>query len=151
LGPLITMITWTGRPWGRSKITNASGNQIHQGARVSNGRIVSPGNGVNVDGSDCVVSGLNITIGGGGIGFNIEHGQYNRIQNCVVNAPNDQPLGNEGCAAFWLFLASYNTIQNCVLTGVFVDTIIEDDQAGTFVTVVGDNTFTGIRFANPTP
>jgi hypothetical protein len=29
LGPLITMTTWTGRPKGRSKITNGSSNQIH--------------------------------------------------------------------------------------------------------------------------
>jgi hypothetical protein len=34
--------------------------------------------------------------------------------------------------------------------GIYVDTIEEDDQAGTFLTVIGDNTFSENEFANPT-
>jgi hypothetical protein len=61
------------------------------------------------------------------------------------------PTGQTGRAAFNLFLASHNTIPNNTLAGIYVDTIQEDDQAETFLTVVGDNTFTGNQFAGPTP
>jgi hypothetical protein len=61
------------------------------------------------------------------------------------------PTGQTARAAFGVFPASRNTIQNNTLAGIYVDTIEEDDQAGTFLTVIGDNTFTGNQFANPTP
>jgi hypothetical protein len=48
------------------------------------------------------------------------------------------------------FVASNNLFQNCTLEGTFTDTILEDDQAGSLATVVGNNTWTGIQFANPT-
>jgi len=55
--------------------------------------------------------------------------------------------GQTGRAAFSLFLTSYNTIQNNTLTGVYVDTIEEDDQVGISATAAGDNTFSENKFA----
>jgi hypothetical protein len=53
-------------------------------------------------------------------------------------------------APFSLFLTSHNTIQNNTLTGTFGNTIEEQDQGGPSFIVVGDNTFSGNQFANPT-
>jgi hypothetical protein len=114
---------------------------------VSNGQIVAGNTGVIIFGSSCLVNGLNITTSQSGFGIEIEHGNFNRVHSCVLNVPT----GQTARAAFDLFLASHNTIQNNTLTGVYVDTIEEDDQAGTFATVIGDNTFSGNQFASPTP
>jgi hypothetical protein len=130
-------------------VGNDTNNPTLTNVRVSNGKIIAA-SGITIGGSDCLVSGLNITIGTSGIGVNLSHGNFNRVHDCVLNAPNGSPLGNQARAAFELSLASHNTIQNCILIGIYVDTIEEDDQAGTFATVIGDNTFSGIQFANPT-
>jgi hypothetical protein len=110
-------------------------------ARVSNGRIVAAGSGVAISGSECLITGLNITTNF--IGFNIDHGQFNRVQNCVLT-------GQQARTPFSLFLTSHNTIQNCTLAGTFLDTIEEQDQAGAAYTVIGNNTFSGIQWASPT-
>jgi hypothetical protein len=115
-------------------------------AYVSNRQIVVAGYGVIIYGSSCLVNGVNITVGASGIPIVIEHGNFNRVHSCVLSAAT----GQTARAAFSLFLTSHNTIQNNTLTGIYVDTIQEDDQAGTFATVVGDNTFSGNEFANPT-
>ncbi len=113
--------------------------------RVSNGRIVAGGYGVIIDGSSCLITGLNITVGQSGYGFSIEHGQFNRVHSCILT-------GQQGAnTAIGLFLASHNTIQNNTLAGVYSFTIDEQDQAGSTFTVVGDNTFSGNQFASPTP
>jgi hypothetical protein len=113
---------------------------------VSNGQIVAAGYGVIIYGSSCLVDGLNVTIGQSGTPIEIEHGNFNRVHNCVLSAAT----GQTARAAFTLFLTSHNTIQNNTLAGIYDDTIQEDDQAGTFATVVGDNTFIGNQFASPT-
>jgi hypothetical protein len=128
-------------------VGNNSGNATLVNAHVSNGRIVAAGLGIGILGSYCLVNGLNITMSQSGISIEIEHGNFNRVQNCVLSVAT----GQTGRAAFGLFWASHNTIQNNTLTGNYVDTIWEDDQAGTFLTVVGDNTFSGNQFGNPTP
>jgi hypothetical protein len=128
-------------------VGNNTGNATLVNAHVSNGRIVAAGLGVGIFGSYCLANGLNITMSQSGISIEIEHGDFNRVQSCVLTVAT----GQTGRAAFGLFWASHNTIQNNTLTGNFVDTIWEDDQAGTFLTVVGDNTFSGNQFANPTP
>jgi hypothetical protein len=115
-------------------------------AHVSNGRIVAVADGVIIYASSCLVNGLSITVGATAIPIVIEHGNFNRVNNCVLSTAT----GQTGRAAFSLFLTSHNTIQNNTLTGVYVDTIEEDDQAGASVTVAGDNTFSGNQFANPT-
>lgn len=121
--------------------------------RVSNGRIIAApagGIGVQLAGSSCLITGLNITVGQGtgfvGEGFLIEHGQFNRIHSCVIT-------GQQAALAFDLFLTSHNVIQNNTLVGTFVDTIEEQDQVvgANTVTVAGDNTFNGNQFASPTP
>jgi hypothetical protein len=122
---------------------NNSGNATLINARVSNGQIVG---GVGLSGSECLITGLNITVGQSGFGFNIEHGQYNRVHDCVLT-------GLQGARTpFSLFLTSHNTIQNCTLAGTFLDTIEEQDQVvgSSILTVVGDNTFSGIQWASPT-
>jgi hypothetical protein len=113
---------------------------------VSNGQIVGAGYGVTIYGSSCLINGLNITVGASGIPIEIEHGNSNRVHSCVLSSAT----GQTGRAAFSLFLTSNNTIQNNTLTGVYVDTIEEDDQAGISATAAGDNTFSGNEFANPT-
>jgi Right handed beta helix region len=115
-------------------------------ARVSNGRIIGS-YGVVIYGSDCLITGLNITISESGSGIDIKNSQFNRVHNCVLSVAT----GQTGSSAFNLFLASHNTIQNNTLAGIYVDAFCEDDQAGTFATVVGDNTFSGNQFAIPTP
>jgi hypothetical protein len=111
-------------------------------ARVSNGRIVTTGYAITITGSDCLVTGLNLTVGQSEFGFNIEHGQYNHVHDCVLT-------GQHARTPFSLFLTSNNVIQNCTLVGTFLDTIEEQDQAGT-ITVVGNNTFSGLQWAKPT-
>lgn len=113
---------------------------------VSNGRIVAAAYGVKVYGSSCLLTGLNITVGASGIPIEIEHGAFNRVHSCVLSATT----GQMGRAAFGLFWTSHNTIQNNTFAGIYMDTIWEDDQAGTALTVVGDNTFSGNEFARPT-
>ena len=105
---------------------------------------IAAGLGIQINGSFCLVNGLNIT--SQFIPVEIEHGNFNRVQSCVLSAATGQ-TANE---AVGLFLTSHNTIQNNTLTGIYVDTIQEDDQAGASVTVAGDNTFSGNQFANPT-
>jgi hypothetical protein len=115
-------------------------------AHVSNGQIVVAGYGVIIYGSSCLVNGLNITVGASGIPIQIEYGNFNRVHGCVLSVA----AGQTAREAFGLFLTSNNTIQNNTLTGIYVDTVQEDDQAGTSATVVGNNTFSGNAFANPT-
>jgi hypothetical protein len=119
--------------------------------RVTNGGIVAAGEGIRIYGSYCMVSGLTITIGEGGYGIDILQGQFNRVANCVIIgvSPTPGPL-QHARAALTTFVASNNAIQDCTLEGIFTDTILEDDQAGSFATVVGNNNWTGIQFANPT-
>lgn len=122
-----------------------------ENVRVHNGTIVAANQGVGIFGSYCVVRGLTITAGESGYGINIEQGQFNHVAGCVIIgvSPTAGP-GQSARAALTTFLASNNVIQNCTLEGVFVDSILEDDQAGSNATVVGNNTWTGIQFANPT-
>jgi hypothetical protein len=68
-----------------------------------------------------------------------------------MKAQSGSPTGNFARAAFWLSWTSHNIIQNNTMNGVYSDTIMEDDQALTYLTVVGDNTFSGNQFASPTP
>jgi hypothetical protein len=128
------------------EIDSTNNNAPVVNVHVSNGQIVAHAYGVKVYGSSCLVTGLNITVGASGIPIEIEHGNFNRVHSCVLSATT----GQMGRAAFGLFWTSHNTIQNNTLTGVYVNTIWEDDQAGTAFTVVGDNTFSGNEFANPT-
>jgi hypothetical protein len=121
-----------------------TGNATLVNAHVSNGQIVAAGVGIQISGSSCLVNGLNIT--SQFIPVEIEHGNFNRVHSCVLSAAT----GQTGRAAFSLFLTSHNTIQNNTLAGVYTDTIEEDDQAGIDFTAVGDNTFSGNEFANPT-
>lgn len=116
-------------------------------AHVSNGLIVAGAQGVLNFGSSCLVNGLNIEVSASATPIVIEHGNFNRVHSCVLSAAT----GQTARAAFSLFLTSHNTIQNNTLVGIFVDTIQEDDQAGASATVIGDNTFSGNQFANPTP
>lgn len=109
--------------------------------RVSNGKIVN--GGVSIYGSECTVTGLNITVPQGGYGITIEHGPYNHVSNCVLT-------GQDSNYAFSLFLTSHNTIQNCTLVGTFRFVVDWEDQAGAAYTSVGDNNFSGIQWANPT-
>jgi hypothetical protein len=113
---------------------------------VSNGQIVGASYGVTIYASSCLINGLNITVGATGTPIIIEHGNSNRVHSCVLSAAT----GQTGSAVFSLFLTSHNTIQNNTLTGVFDDTIDEDDQAGISATAAGDNTFSENEFANPT-
>jgi len=115
-------------------------------ARVSNGRIVA-GLGIANYGSDCLITGLNITVGtlynGPSTGIATYLGQFNRVQNCVLT-------GQQGAEyAFSLFGTSHNTFQNCTLAGAFSFTISEQDQTGN-ATAIGDNNFSGIQWASPT-
>jgi hypothetical protein len=132
-------------------VGNNTNNLTLVNVHVSNGQIVAGNLGVGIFGSSCLVNGLNITVGTGGIPIEMEHGNFNRVHSCVLNGPSGQPVGNNARAAFALFLTSHNTIQNNTLAGVYIDTIQEDDQAGASFTVVGDNTFSGNQFASPTP
>jgi hypothetical protein len=116
-------------------------------AHVSNGKIVAANQGVAILGSSCLVNGLNITVSSSGTPISIKNGNFNRVNSCVLSAAT----GQTGSAAFSLFLTSHNVIQNNTLAGIYSDTIQEDDQAGAFGTVVGDNTFSGNQFASPTP
>ena len=100
-------------------VGNHSGNATLVNAHVSNGRIVAAGLGIGIFGSYCLVNGLNITMSQSGISIEIEHGDFNRVQSCVLTVTT----GQTGRAAFGLFWASHNTIQNNTLTGNFVDTI----------------------------
>jgi hypothetical protein len=111
--------------------------------RVSNGRIVTADYGVQIYGSYCLVTGLNNIIGSGGYGIEIEHGNFNRVSNCVLT-------GQQSNYVFSLFLTSHNTVQNCTLAGTFLDTIDKQDQAGAAYTVIEDNNFSGIQWASPT-
>jgi hypothetical protein len=115
-------------------------------AHVSNGQIVAGAQGVVIFGSSCLVNGLNIGVSASGTPIVIEQGDLNRVQGCVLSAAT----GQTASAAFSLFITSHNTIQNNTLARIFVDTISEDDQAGASATVIGDNTFSGNQFANPT-
>jgi hypothetical protein len=127
------------------------GNNVH----VYNGRIVASDSGVVISGSYCLVNDLNITIdagssaagspAAGGLPIVIEFGNYNRVHNCVLSVV----AGQKGQAALHLFVTSYNSIQGNTLLGTYTDTIIEDDQKGSGVTVLGNNTFSGNKFANP--
>jgi len=128
-------------------VGNNTGNVTLVNAHVSNGQIIAANLGVGIFGSSCLVNGLNIMVGSSGIPIEIEHGNFNRVQSCVLSVAT----GQTGRAAFGLFWASHNTIQNNTLTGIYTDTIWEDDQAGPFLTVLGDNSFSGNQFANPTP
>jgi hypothetical protein len=128
-------------------VGNNTGNATLVNAHVSNGKIVAAGLGVQISGSSCLVNGLNITSGPSGTPIEIEHGNFNRVQSCVLSVPT----GQTAPSAFSLFLTSHNTIQNNTLTGIYVITVEEEDQAGTSLTVVGDNTFSGNHFASPTP
>ena len=117
-------------------------------ARVSNGTIIVNGGGgaVKISSSYCLVNKLNITVAAGTTAIELDRpGNYNRVLNCMVSGPT----GQSNTAAFFLFLTSHNTIQNNTLAGTGSDTIIEQDQAGA-LTVAGDNTFIGNKFANPT-
>lgn len=114
--------------------------------RITNGAIVAAGEGITMYGSYCMVSGLTITTSF--IGIEILQGQFNHVADCVIIGPSLFP--QHARAALMTTLASNNAFQNCTLEGVFIDSIQEDDQAGSFATVVGNNTWTGIQFANPT-
>jgi hypothetical protein len=115
-------------------------------AHVSDGQIVAGNLGVGILGSSCLINGLSITVSQSGTPIQIERpGNFNRVHSCVLSAAT----GQTGRAAFSLFLTSHNTIPNNTLTGIYSDTIEEDDQAGTSATVVGDNTFSENEFANP--
>jgi hypothetical protein len=113
---------------------------------VSNGQIVGASYGVTIYASSCLINGLNITVGATGTPILIEHGNSNSVHSCVLSAAT----GQTGSAVFSLFLTSHNTIQNNTITGVFDGTIDESDQVGTAAIAVGDNTFSGNEFANPT-
>jgi hypothetical protein len=112
---------------------------------VRNGSIVG---GVMMESDCCFLDGLNISVQANGIPVVIEFGNYNQVRNCVLSevAPSPQ----SGYAVFLLNRTSYNIIQNNTFKGIFGNTIIEDDQRAVD-TVVGDNSFSGNRFANPTP
>jgi hypothetical protein len=112
-------------------------------ARVSNGRIIAS-YGVTIYGSDCLITGLNITVSPSGGGINIKNSQFNRVHDCMLT-------GQQAETAIGLFLASQNTIQNCTLAGSFLDTIEEQDQVNGANTVIGNNTFSGIQWTIPTP
>ena len=128
-------------------VGNNTGNATLVNAHVSNGKVVAAGLGVQISGSSCLINGLNITSGPSGTSIEIEHGNLNRVQSCVLSAATGQTAGS----AVGLFLTSHNTIQNNTFAGIYVITIEELDQAGTHLTVVGDNTFSGNHFASPTP
>jgi hypothetical protein len=126
-------------------VGNNTGNTTLVNAHVSNGKIVAAGLGVQISGSSCLINGLNIT--SQFIPVEIEHGNFNRVQSCVLSAATGQTAKE----AVGLFLTSHNTIQNNTFAGIYAITIEEDDQAGNSLTVVGDNTFSGNHFASPTP
>ena len=117
--------------------------------RVTNGAIVAAGEGIKMYGSYCMVSGLTITTSF--IGIAILQGQFNHVANCVLIGVSTTPGPLQHArTALMTTLASNNAFQNCTLEGIFTDTIVEDDQAGSFATVVGNNTWTDIQFAQPT-
>jgi hypothetical protein len=117
--------------------------------RLTNGAIVAAGEGIKMYGSYCMASGLTITTSF--IGIEILQGQFNHVANCVIIGVSlTPPPLQHARAALMTTLASNNAFQDCTLEGIFLDSIVEDDQALSFATVVGNNTWTGIQFANRT-
>jgi hypothetical protein len=124
-------------------ISFAAGGLPIVNVRVSNGRIIGS-YGVVIYGSNCLITGLNITVSPSGGGIAIKNSQFNRVHDCVLT-------GQQAHSAFDLFLSSQNTIQNCTLTGSFLSTIGEQDQVNGAYTVIGNNLFSGIQWTIPTP
>ena len=128
-------------------IGNKTGNPSLLNAHVYNGKIVSGNVGVGISGSSCLVNDLNISVGQSGTPIWIEHGGYNRVQGCVLSVPT----GQTGRSVFNLFLTSHNTVLNNTISGIYYETILKDNQAWNYGTMVGDNNmFTDNEFANPT-
>ena len=138
--------TVTGRITIEGHIGNNTGNPSLLNAHVYNGQIVSGKVGVVISGSSCLVNDLNITVGQSGTPIWIEHGSYNRVQHCVLSVPT----GKTGRSVFNLFLTRQNTVVNNTISEIYYDTILEDNQAVTNGTMVGDSTFADNEFANPT-
>ena len=138
--------TVTGSIMIKGHIGNNTGNPSLLNAHVYNGQIVSGNVGVVISGSSCLVNDLNITVGQSGTPIWIEHGSYNRVQGCVLSVPT----GQTGRSVFNLFETRRNTVLNNTISGIYYDTILLDNQAVTYATMVGYNTFADNEFANPT-
>jgi hypothetical protein len=138
--------TVTGSIMIEGHIGNNTGNLSLLNAHVYNGKIVSGNVGVRISGSSCLVNNLNITVGQSGTPIWIEHGSYNRVQGCVLSVPP----GKTGRSVFNLFLTRQNTVVNNTISGIYYDTILKDNKAWTYATMVGNNTFSGNQFLNPT-
>jgi hypothetical protein len=67
-------------------VGNNTGNATLVIAHVSNGKIVAAGGGLGMSGSYCLINGLNITVGASGVPISIEHGNFNRVQDCVLSS-----------------------------------------------------------------
>ena len=138
--------TVTGRITIEGHIGNNTGNPSLLNAHVYNGQIVSGKVGVVISGSSCLVNDLNITVGQSGTPIWIEHGSYNRVQGCVLSVPT----GKTGRSVFNLFLTSRNTVLNNTISGTYHDTILKDNHAFPYATMVGNNRFADNKFVNPT-
>jgi hypothetical protein len=138
--------TVTGRIIIEGHIGNNTGNPPLLNAHVYNGRIVSGKVGLVISGSSCLVNDLNITVGQSGTPIWIEHGRYNRVQGCVLSVPT----GKTGRSVINLFLTRQNTVVNNKISGIFYHTILKDNQAWNYGTMVGDNTFADNEFVNRT-
>lgn len=133
--------------------------------RVSNGAIV-PSNVVSTNtlpvsiakGSYCTLSGLTITVPsilttGYPYGIYISGGGFNRITNCVlIGISPTATIPQTAGTAIQAAQTSNNIFQNIVFKGTFTHTYVEDDQAqyNLPVTALGNNTWAGNSFANPT-
>jgi hypothetical protein len=137
--------TVTGRITIEGHVGNNTGNPSLLNAHVYNGQIVSGKVGVVISGSSCLVNDLNITVGQSGTPIWIEHGSYNRVQGCVLSVPP----GKTGRSVFNLFLTRQNTVVNNTISGIYYHTILKDNQAVTYGTMVGDSKFADNKFANP--
>ncbi len=138
--------TVTGRITIEGHVGNNTGNPLLSNAHVYNGQIVSGKVGVVISGSSCLVNDLKITVGQSGTPIWIEHGRYNRVQGCVLSVPT----GQTGRSVFNLFLTGRNTVLNNTISGIYYNTILKDNQAFPYGTMVGNNTFADNEFVNPT-
>jgi hypothetical protein len=62
---------------------------------------------------------------------------------------SSRPDLGSGLRPNWTIISSKSCFGSAGFAGIYVDTIEEDDQAGTFLTLIGDNTFSENEFANP--
>jgi len=120
-------------------------NSVVSNVHVSNGTIVNSSYGIILYAGLCLINNVNVSAL---TPILIEHGNSNRVHNCVLTA---SAQGNGTGTVFSLFLTSYNSITDNTIVGPFLSTISEQDQVGTTVTVVGNNTFNNNLLANPTP